>query len=76
MSFLKGTKIPVTFLPGETFEMRTAAAKRVSELGFPAHPAHLRASPLFAGRAGGLPLAPAASAPTTRSSSPATRRSP
>jgi methylenetetrahydrofolate reductase (NADPH) len=30
----KGTKIPVTFLPGETFEMRTAAAKRVRELGF------------------------------------------
>jgi methylenetetrahydrofolate reductase (NADPH) len=29
-----GTKIPVTFLPGETFEMRTAAAKRVRELGF------------------------------------------
>jgi methylenetetrahydrofolate reductase (NADPH) len=30
----KGTKIPVTFLPGETFEMRVAAAKRVKELGF------------------------------------------
>jgi methylenetetrahydrofolate reductase (NADPH) len=30
----KGTKIPVTFLPGETFEMRIAAAKRVKELGF------------------------------------------
>jgi methylenetetrahydrofolate reductase (NADPH) len=30
----KGTKIPVTFLPGETFEMRIAAAKRVMELGF------------------------------------------
>src|SRR5262245_63274521 len=30
----KGTKIPVTFLPGETFEMRIAAAKRVRELGF------------------------------------------
>ena len=29
-----GTKIPVTFLPGETFEMRIAAAKRVRELGF------------------------------------------
>jgi methylenetetrahydrofolate reductase (NADPH) len=30
----QGTKIPVTFLPGETFEMRIAAAKRVKELGF------------------------------------------
>jgi methylenetetrahydrofolate reductase (NADPH) len=30
----QGTKIPVTFLPGETFEMRTAAAKRVRDLGF------------------------------------------
>jgi methylenetetrahydrofolate reductase (NADPH) len=30
----RGTKIPVTFLPGETFEMRIAAAKRVRELGF------------------------------------------
>jgi len=30
----KGTKIPVTFLPGETFDMRVAAAKRVKELGF------------------------------------------
>ncbi len=30
----KGTKIPVTFLPGETFEMRIAAARRVRELGF------------------------------------------
>jgi methylenetetrahydrofolate reductase (NADPH) len=30
----KGTKIPVTFLPGETFEMRVAAARRVKELGF------------------------------------------
>lgn len=30
----KGTKIPVTFLPGETFEMRIAAAKRVRDLGF------------------------------------------
>lgn len=30
----KGTKIPITFLPGETFEMRIAAAKRVRELGF------------------------------------------
>lgn len=30
----KGTKIPVTCLPGETFEMRIAAAKRVKELGF------------------------------------------
>src|SRR5258708_3997766 len=30
----QGTKIPVTFLPGETFEMRIAAAKRVQELGF------------------------------------------
>jgi len=30
----QGTKIPVTFLPGETFEMRIAAAKRVRELGF------------------------------------------
>jgi methylenetetrahydrofolate reductase (NADH) len=29
-----GTKIPVTFLPGETFEMRIAAAKRARELGF------------------------------------------
>lgn len=29
-----GTKIPVTFLPGETFEMRIAAAKRVRDLGF------------------------------------------
>ncbi len=29
-----GTKIPVTFLPGETFDMRVAAAKRVKELGF------------------------------------------
>src|SRR5438132_454993 len=29
-----GTKIPVTFLPGGTFEMRIAAAKRVRELGF------------------------------------------
>jgi len=29
-----GTKIPVTFLPGETFDMRIAAAKRVRELGF------------------------------------------
>ncbi len=30
----RGTKIPVTFLPGETFDMRIAAAKRVRELGF------------------------------------------
>ena len=30
----QGTKIPVTFLPGETFDMRIAAAKRVRELGF------------------------------------------
>lgn len=30
----QGTKIPVTFLPGETFEMRVAAAKRARELGF------------------------------------------
>jgi len=30
----KGTKIPVTFLPGETFEMRVATARRVKELGF------------------------------------------
>jgi methylenetetrahydrofolate reductase (NADPH) len=30
----RGTKIPVTFLPGETFEMRIAAARRVKELGF------------------------------------------
>jgi len=30
----QGTKIPVTFLPGETFEMRIAAAKRVRDLGF------------------------------------------
>jgi methylenetetrahydrofolate reductase (NADPH) len=30
----QGTKIPVTFLPGETFEMRIAAARRVKELGF------------------------------------------
>lgn len=30
----QGTKIPVTFLPGETFDMRVAAAKRVRELGF------------------------------------------
>jgi methylenetetrahydrofolate reductase (NADPH) len=30
----QGTKIPVAFLPGETFEMRVAAAKRVRELGF------------------------------------------
>ena len=30
----QGTKIPVTFLPGETFEMRIAAAKRIRELGF------------------------------------------
>jgi len=29
-----GTKIPVPFLPGETFDMRIAAAKRVRELGF------------------------------------------
>ena len=29
-----GTRIPVTFLPGETFEMRIAAAKRVRDLGF------------------------------------------
>ena len=28
------TRIPITFLPGETFEMRIAAAKRVRELGF------------------------------------------
>ncbi len=28
------SKIPVTFLPGETFEMRIAAAKRVRDLGF------------------------------------------
>src|SRR3982074_632097 len=30
----QGTKIPVTFLPGETFEMRIAAAKRARDLGF------------------------------------------
>jgi methylenetetrahydrofolate reductase (NADPH) len=30
----QGTKIPVTFLPGETFEMRIAASKRVRDLGF------------------------------------------
>ncbi len=30
----QGTKIPVTFLPGETFDMRIATAKRVRELGF------------------------------------------
>ena len=29
----QGTKIPVTFLPGETFERRIAAAKRVRDLG-------------------------------------------
>ena len=29
-----GTKIPVTFLPGETFEGRIDAARRVKELGF------------------------------------------
>ncbi len=29
-----GTKIPITFLPGEDFPMRIAAAKRVRELGF------------------------------------------
>lgn len=29
-----GTKIPITFLPGETFEARIAAARRVRELGF------------------------------------------
>jgi methylenetetrahydrofolate reductase (NADPH) len=34
----QGTKIPVTFLPGETFDMRIAAAKRVRELGFLAIP--------------------------------------
>jgi methylenetetrahydrofolate reductase (NADPH) len=30
----RGTKIPVTFLPGETFDMRIAAARRVRDLGF------------------------------------------
>jgi methylenetetrahydrofolate reductase (NADH) len=30
----RGTKIPVTFLPGEDFPMRIAAARRVRELGF------------------------------------------
>jgi methylenetetrahydrofolate reductase (NADPH) len=30
----RGTKIPIAFLPGETFEMRVAAAKRVRDLGF------------------------------------------
>ena len=30
----QGTKIPVTFLPGETFELRIAAAKRARDLGF------------------------------------------
>ncbi len=30
----QGTKIPVTFLPGEDFPMRIAAARRVRELGF------------------------------------------
>ena len=30
----QGTKIPVTFLPGETFALRVAAARRVKELGF------------------------------------------
>jgi methylenetetrahydrofolate reductase (NADPH) len=30
----QGTKIPVTFLPGENYVMRVAAAKRVKELGF------------------------------------------
>jgi len=30
----QGTKIPVTFLPGETFDMRITAAKRVRDLGF------------------------------------------
>jgi methylenetetrahydrofolate reductase (NADPH) len=30
----KGTKIPVTFLPGEDFAARIAAARRVRELGF------------------------------------------
>jgi methylenetetrahydrofolate reductase (NADPH) len=30
----QGTKIPVTFLPGETIEMRIAASKRVRDLGF------------------------------------------
>lgn len=29
-----GTKVPVTFLPGEEFEMRVATARRVKELGF------------------------------------------
>ncbi|AJP74161.1 5,10-methylenetetrahydrofolate reductase [Sphingomonas hengshuiensis] len=29
-----GTKVPVTFLPGETFEARVATARRVRELGF------------------------------------------
>lgn len=34
----QGTKIAVTFLPGETFEMRIAAARRVRDLGFLAIP--------------------------------------
>ncbi len=55
----KGTKIPVTFLPGETFEMRIAAAKRVKELGFPANSAHLCASVELAGGARGLSRRPA-----------------
>ena len=30
----QGTKIPITFLPGEDFPMRIAAARRVRDLGF------------------------------------------
>jgi len=30
----QGTKVPVTFLPGETFEARVATARRVKQLGF------------------------------------------
>src|SRR5260370_7285599 len=41
----QGTKIPVTFLPGETFEMRIAAAKRVRGLAFLPIP-HIPAPPL------------------------------
>ena len=56
----KGTKIPVTFLPGETFEMRIAAAKRVRELGFLPIP-HISARRLSSqAGARGLPLRPAA----------------
>src|SRR6266478_5957441 len=50
----QGTKIPVTFLPGDTLEMRIAAAKRARS-GLSADPSHLGTSAEVARGTGRLP---------------------